>query len=71
MIVERGGNGVLGINDVVMTNAIEFLSRHASLNVGRDHVQHLGGQTAGNTHFFYFFRGLNRYSHGREWFLAL
>ena len=64
VIAEAGGNGLLLVNDIVVTDAVQFAGADARFDVGFDHFQHFGGQAAGNAHFFDVFRCLNRDSHG-------
>ena len=64
VIAETGGNGLLLVNDIVVTDTVQFASADARLNPGFDHFQHFSGQATGNAHFFNIFRCLNRDSHG-------
>lgn len=59
VIARAGGNGLLLIHDVVITDAIQFAGADAWLNKRFDHFQYIGGQTASDAHFFDFFRGLD------------
>ena len=59
MIAEAGGDGVLLVGDVIVADAIQFAGRDTGFDVRGDHLQHLGGQSAGDAHFFDFFRGFN------------
>lgn len=51
VIAEAGGNGLLLVNDIVVTDAVQFAGADARFDVGFDHFQHFGGQAAGNAHF--------------------
>jgi hypothetical protein len=42
---------------------VELAGGDAGFDEGGDVVEHLGGQTARDAHFFDFLRGLARYSH--------
>ena len=64
VIAEAGGNGLLLVNDIVVTDAVQFTGADARFNPGFDHFQHFSGQAAGNAHFFNVFRCLDRDSHG-------
>ena len=63
VVIQGGGNGLLFIDDIVMAEAIQLIGGDARLNMGRDHFQHLGGETPGNAHFFDFFGGFNNNAH--------
>ncbi|AEW72217.1 hypothetical protein EcWSU1_00777 [Enterobacter ludwigii] len=63
MVAKAGGDRVLLIDDIVVTNAVQFTRAHARLHVRLDHFQHVCGQTTGDAHLFNFFRCLNRDSH--------
>ena len=63
MVVEARGYRVLGVHDVIVADPVEFAGADPWLNVRFDHLQHLGGKTAGDAHFFDFVRGFNRNSH--------
>ncbi|MNJ72496.1 hypothetical protein D3C77_691530 [compost metagenome] len=64
MVVERGGDGLLNVDDIVVADAIQLLGGDPGLDVGLDHFQHLGGQAAGDAHLLDFFRGLDGHGHG-------
>ncbi|MCY1549930.1 hypothetical protein D9M68_861360 [compost metagenome] len=63
LVVERRGNRLLHIDDVVMADAIELFSGDAGLDVFADHFQHVGGQAAGNAHFLDFCGGFDGDGH--------
>ena len=50
-VVERRGDGLLHIDDVVMADAVQLYGGNAGLDVFGDHFQDFGGQFAGDTHF--------------------
>ena len=58
VIAKAGGDGVLFVNDIVITDTIQLTGAYAGLNVRLDHFQHFGGETAGDAHFFNFFWSL-------------
>ncbi len=58
VVAEAGGNGVLLVDDVIITDAVELARADARLDVRLDHFQHFCGQFARNAHFFNFFRSL-------------
>ena len=62
-IVERGGNRLLHIDDIVVAEAIEFFGCYGGLDVLGDHFQHLGRQAAGHAHAGNIFRSLDGYCH--------
>ncbi len=64
LVVERCRNGLLHVDDVVVADPVEFAGGDARLDVRPDHAQHLGGQPAGDTHFFDFLGGFDGDGHG-------
>ncbi|MCY1365116.1 hypothetical protein D9M69_519500 [compost metagenome] len=50
LVVEGRGNGLLHVDDVVVADAVQFLGGHAGFDMLADHLQHFGGQAAGNAH---------------------
>lgn len=50
LVVQRGGNRLLLVDDIVVADAIQLLGGHAGLDVFADHFQHFGGQAAGDAH---------------------
>src|SRR3546814_481916 len=62
-IADVGRDRALHIDDVVVADAVEFLGGDAGAHVLTDHLQHISGQTAGNTHFFDVLRGFDSNSH--------
>ena len=42
-VVERGRDGVLDVDHIVMAQAVEFAGGHAGHYEGRDVVEHFGG----------------------------
>lgn len=64
VVIERRGDGLLHVDDVVVAEGIQFVCGDARLDVGGDHDQHVGGQLAGDTHFFNLFRCLDFNGHG-------
>jgi hypothetical protein len=63
-IAERCRDGLLPIDDVVVADAVEFLGRNAGNHVLTDHVEHLGGQAARDSHRVLFRGGLHRHVAG-------
>ncbi|SAJ28301.1 Uncharacterised protein [Enterobacter cloacae] len=63
VIAKAGGDRVLLVDDIVVTDAIQFASADARFHKRLDHFQHVRGQTTGDAHLFNFFRCLNRDSH--------
>ncbi len=64
VIVERGRDGLLHVDHVVVADGVQFVGGDARLDVGGDHDQHIGGQLAGNAHLFNLFRCLDFNGHG-------
>ena len=62
-IVEWGRDGLLLVYDVIVANAVEFAGTDTGLHMRRDHLEHLGRQTAGGAHFLDFFRGFDGDGH--------
>ncbi|MNP65256.1 hypothetical protein D3C76_1608330 [compost metagenome] len=54
LVVEGRGNGLLHVDDVVVADAVQFLGGHAGFDMLADHLQHFGGQAAGNAHLLDF-----------------
>ena len=50
VVVQRGRNGLLNLGDVVVAELVELVGGHAGHHVGREKVQHFGGQFAGDAH---------------------
>lgn len=63
VVAEAGGDRVLLVDDVVVTDAIQLAGADARLHERLDHFKHFSGQTTGDAHLFNFFRSLNRDSH--------
>ncbi|MNT27111.1 hypothetical protein D3C72_1627270 [compost metagenome] len=51
LVVERGRDGLLLVDDVVVANAVEFFGSDARFDMFGNHFQHIGGQFAGDAHF--------------------
>src|SRR5690606_29373176 len=66
-VADVGGDGALHVDDVVVADAVQFLGAHARLHVRGDHLQHLGGQAAGDAHLLDFFGGLEVHGHGGDY----
>ncbi|MNN46538.1 hypothetical protein D3C81_1609220 [compost metagenome] len=64
LVVQRRGNGLLHVDDVVVADAVQFVGSDAGLDVFADHFQHFGGQAAGDAHFLDIFRRLDGDGHG-------
>jgi len=63
LVVERGGDGLLYVDNIVVAQAIQFLGGDPGLDVFADHLQHFGGQAAGHAHFLDFSGGLEGDGH--------
>ncbi|MNV49785.1 hypothetical protein D3C71_1417520 [compost metagenome] len=59
VVAQTGGNRLLLVGDVVVTDTIEFAGGHARLDVRLDDFQHFGSQTAGHAHFLDVIRCFN------------
>ena len=55
LVIQRGGDRILFVDDIVMAQSIEFIRCNTGFYVRPYHLQDLAGQTAGNAHFFDFF----------------
>src|SRR5882724_13192757 len=62
-VIQVCGNRSLHIDDVVVADAIEFLSSDAGYDVLADHVEHFCCQASGHAHFFLLFGGLYGHVH--------
>ncbi len=63
VVAEAGGNRVLLVNDMIVTDTIQLAGAYARFNVRFDHLQHFRSEAACHAHFFDIFRGLNWDSH--------
>ncbi|MPM74668.1 hypothetical protein SDC9_121657 [bioreactor metagenome] len=59
VVTQAGGNGLLLIHDIVITDTIQLAGADARFNKRFDHFQYISGQAASDAHFFDFFRGLD------------
>ena len=62
-VVERSRVAALHVDHVVVAEGIKFASAYACFDERRDVVENLGGQAAGDAHFFDFFRGFEDDAH--------
>jgi hypothetical protein len=62
-VVQRGRNGLLGIDDVVVTDAVQFIGRNPWLHVCANHVEDISGESARDPHFGLLGGAFNGYSH--------
>ncbi|MNR39128.1 hypothetical protein D3C85_1573040 [compost metagenome] len=58
VVADIGRNGLLHIDDMVVTEPIEFVGGDPRLHMGRDHGQHLGRQRGCHARLGYFCRGI-------------
>jgi hypothetical protein len=63
VVVERGRNGLLLVNDVFVADLVQFIGCHARLDIWLNHFENFRCQSAGGTHLFNLFRGLDFDSH--------
>ena len=63
-VIERRGDRALHVGHVGVAETVQLLGGGARHHEGGDVVQKLGRQSAGNTHFLDFFRGLDSDGHG-------
>ena len=54
MVIERRRYGFLVVDDMAVTDVIQLAGGNAGLDVGRDHLQDLGGEATGHSHLCYF-----------------
>ncbi|MCY1307270.1 hypothetical protein D9M70_571790 [compost metagenome] len=64
LVVERRRDRLLHVDDVVVADTVQFVGGDAGLDVFPDHFQHVGGQAAGDAHFFDFLGRLDGDGHG-------
>src|SRR5690606_5883908 len=62
-IVERRGNRLLGVDDIVVADAVQLPGRHPWFHVFLNHFKDFGREPAGDAHLLYFFRGLDGDGH--------
>ncbi len=63
VLIQRCRDGLLFVDDVVMTETIQFVGRNPGLDMDFDHFQYIGGKAAGNAHFFDFFGSFDNDAH--------
>ena len=56
---------MLYVDNIVVAQAIQFLGGDPGLDVFADHLQHFGGQAAGDAHLLDFLGGLQVQGHAR------
>ena len=59
VVAEAGGDGLLLVGDVLVTDTVQFAGGHARFDVRLDDLQHFGGQAAGHAHFLDVIRCFN------------
>ncbi len=52
VVAEAGGDGLLLVGDVLVTDTVQLAGGHARFDVRLDDFQHFGGQAAGHAHFW-------------------
>ena len=62
-IAQTGGDSMLLVDDMVVTDAVQFLGGDPRLDVLADHFQDFGGQFARFAHFGDLFGGFDDYIH--------
>ncbi len=80
VVVEWRWNGLLHIDDIIVTQPIQLVGGDTGRDMGLDHLQHIGGEAAGHAHSFDFFGCLDCNGHrgeplpvverGRLWYKA-
>src|SRR5690606_1241826 len=65
-VVQRSGNRLLHVHDVVVADAVQLVGGHAGLYVLFDHFQNFGGEATGHAHAGNVFSGLDGYAHVRR-----
>ncbi len=63
LVVERRGDGLLHVDDIVMADAVQLFGGDAGLDVFGNHFQDFGGQFAGDAHFCDVFGGFEGDGH--------
>ena len=69
-VADVGRDRALHVDDVVVADAVQFLGAHARFHVRGHHLQHLGGQPAGDAHLLDFCRGLGGDGHPLDYRLS-
>jgi len=59
VIAKAGRDGLLLLRDVFVADTVQLAGGDTRLNMRLDHLQHFGGQSARDAHFFDFFRGFD------------
>ncbi len=62
-VVQRRGDRLLPVDDIVMADRVEFPRRDARRDMLAHHVEHLGGETPGHAHPVLVLGILDRYGH--------
>lgn len=63
VVIQRGRNRFLLVDDVVVADAVELFGGDARDDMRLDHLENFGSQTAGDAHFFDFIRGFDNDAH--------
>src|SRR3989344_636783 len=50
LVVQRGRDGLLLVDDIVVTDLVQLIGGDARFDIFGNHFQHVGGQFAGDTH---------------------
>ena len=58
-VVQRRRDGLLHPDDVFVADPVQLVAGDAGADVGRDHLEHLGGQAAGDAHLLDLLGGLD------------
>ena len=62
-VIQGRGNGLLLVNNVIVTNRIQLVSSYPFFDVVANHGQYFCRKTSCDTHFLDFFSGFDNCSH--------
>ena len=66
VIIQGCGDGLLHVDDVVVTDFVQFSSADTRFYERADHLEDFGGEASGNAHFGDVFRRFDAYGHSVE-----
>ena len=65
-VIDVGRNRLQLVHDEVVAALVQLLGGRTGQNEGFDHIQHAGGETAGNAHFVLFGEVFDGHGHRRQ-----
>ncbi len=66
LVIQGRRDGFLGIDDIVVADAVKLIRGDPGLYVRRYQLQHVSGQAAGHAHFFNLGRGFDGHGHEND-----